>query len=147
MYGGSGNRAVALEVFVEAIRSVESQAKKRPSRATTVARASPGSSSTPPECGGWLARSWNTASFAPSARSSKQLDLAARRAQRVQPRLDDPRVVEHDQIAAREKPRQLGESMIVERCAATCSSRLPARSRPEPARSARAAAHSRNRTA
>ena len=45
----------------------------------------------------------------------QQLDLAAGRLRRLEARLDDPRVVQHDEVAGRDESRQIGEREIGER--------------------------------
>ena len=88
----------------------------------------PASSSVPPGRGGWLARSWNTASSVGELALEQQLDAAAGRPPREEPRLDHSRVVEHHKIAAIDKPRKIGErEVFAAHVPSTCSSLLSPR--------------------
>ncbi len=109
--------AVALQILVERFDALEAQAEEAAIALDDGGAHSAGQQQNAARMGR-MARAKLEHGFVRAKRAfEQQLDFAARRAQRVDPRPDHARVVENDQIAAREKPRQLGESTIGERCA------------------------------
>ena len=107
MYGGNGVWPCASRYGTTSRSS--SISTSSPARATTRARAAPGSSISPPGCGLWLARRCTSARRGAEHALEQQLDAPAGRLAPEHARRQHARVVEDEQVAGAQQLRQVGE--------------------------------------